>query len=215
MINWVIGQHPAKVSALGKLNLYGAGNAPFRGERCSTCAHKGECEFYYELTDFDKVFFVDNEQYDGYIKDNCVYAGDINIYDTMVLTVQYDQGAVMTYALNATTPYEGWHLSINGSKGRIEVSNYETGFQAKESGNHIKAFDLQDNCTDHFISTSAGGHGGGDVRLRRMLFMDNVPDPMGHGAGSLDGAYSILIGAAANLSIAEGRVVDIAQLLHG
>jgi predicted dehydrogenase len=215
MINWVIGQHPAKVSALGKLNLYGAGNAPFRGERCSTCAHKGECEFYYELTDFDKVFFVDNEQYDGYVKDNCVYAGDINIYDTMALTVQYDQGAVMTYALNATTPYEGWHLSINGSKGRIEVSNYETGFQAKESGNHIKAFDLQDNCTDHFISTSAGGHGGGDVRLRRMLFMDNVPDPMGHGAGSLDGAYSILIGAAANLSIAEGRVVDIAQLLHG
>jgi hypothetical protein len=121
----------------------------------------------------------------------------------------------MTYALNATTPYEGWHLSLNGSKGRIEVSNYETGNQAVASGNHIKVFDLDDNITDHFVSKSAGGHGGGDERLRRVLFMDNVPDPLGHGAGSLDGAYSILIGAAANLSIAEGRIVDIRQLLQG
>ncbi|MDW7658503.1 MAG: Gfo/Idh/MocA family oxidoreductase [Bacillota bacterium] len=215
MINWVIGQHPVQVSALGKLNLYGAKNAPFRGERCSTCIHKGECEFYYELTDFDKLFYVEQEQYDGYIKDNCVYADDINIYDTMALTVQYDQGAVMSYALNATTPYEGWHLSINGSKGRIEVSNYETGNQAQASGNHIKVFDLEDNITDYFVSKSTGSHGGGDVRLRRMLFMENIPDPLGHGAGSLDGAWSILIGAAANQSIAEGRVVDIEQLLKG
>ncbi len=213
MVNWIIGQHPAKVSAFGQLNLYGAKNAPFKGERCSTCTHKEECGYYCELDDFEKKFYVENEKYDGYIKDNCVYADDINIYDTMAVTVQYNKGAVMSYSLNATTPYEGWHMVINGSKGRIEASNYETGVQAKAPENHIKIFDLNNNITDCCMTKSTGGHGGGDARLRRMLFLDHVPDPLGHGAGSEDGAYSILIGAAANLSIREERVVDIEGLL--
>ncbi|MEA4889806.1 MAG: Gfo/Idh/MocA family oxidoreductase [Clostridiaceae bacterium] len=215
MVNWIIGQHPAKVSAFGKLNLYGAKNAPFRGERCSTCEHKEACEFYYELSDFEKKFYAENEQYDGYMKDNCIYADDINIYDTMAVTVQYDKGAVMSYSLNATTPYEGWHMVLNGSKGRIEATNYETGVQSNAPESHIKVFDLNDNITDYNMTKSSGGHGGGDERLRRMLFLEHVPDPLGHGAGSEDGAYSILIGAAANLSIREERIVDIEGLLKG
>ncbi|HBP37229.1 MAG TPA: hypothetical protein DD640_00495, partial [Clostridiales bacterium] len=215
MINWIIGQHPAQVSAFGQLNLYGAKNAPFRGERCSTCAHAAECEFYYQLSDFEKEFYAQNEAYDGYMKDNCIYADDINIYDTMSVNVQYDRGAVMSYSLNATTPYEGWHLSINGSRGRLEASNYETGVQAKALENHIKVFDLNDNIIDHQISKSGGDHGGGDSRLRRMLFLENVPDPLGHGAGTRDGSYSILIGAAANLSIRDGRMISIGDLLQG
>jgi predicted dehydrogenase len=213
MVNWIIGQHPAKVSAFGKLNLYGAKNAPFKGERCSTCIHRNVCEFCYELTDFEIQFYAANEIYDGYMKDNCIYADDINIYDTMAVTVQYDKGAVMSYALNATTPYEGWHISINGSKGRIEATNYETGVQSKALENCIKVFDLDDNVTDYRITKSTGDHGGGDERLMRMLFLENIPDPLGHSAGSKDGAYSILIGAAANLSIREERVVDIESLL--
>ncbi len=41
-----------------------------------------------------------------------------------------------------------------------------------------------------------GGHGGGDDRLRDMLFRKDIPDPLGHMATSQDGAKSILIGAA-------------------
>ncbi|NMA09064.1 MAG: gfo/Idh/MocA family oxidoreductase, partial [Clostridiales bacterium] len=40
-------------------------------------------------------------------------------------------------------------------------------------------------------------------------------DPLGHAAGSTDGAYSILVGAAANISIKEGRIVSIEDLLRG
>ena len=39
--------------------------------------------------------------------------------------------------------------------------------------------------------------GGGDERLRDMIFRDNVPDPLGHTAGTVDGAYSIIVGVAA------------------
>lgn len=217
LINWWLGQHPSKVSAFAQLNLYGSKNSPFAdvpapGLRCANCPHAEECEFYYELSDFEKFYYADNEAYDGYMKDNCIYAEDIDIYDTMAVTVQYDKGAVLSYSLNATTPYEGWHAVINGSKGRLEIHNYEAGLEVSDQ-NHILFYDLNNNVTDYAITKSKGGHGGGDTRLRKMLFLDNIPDPLGHAAGTTDGAYSILIGVGANKSIKESKVVDIEELL--
>ncbi|MBE6929044.1 MAG: Gfo/Idh/MocA family oxidoreductase [Clostridia bacterium] len=219
LINWFIDQRPSKVSAFAQLRLYGPKNYPFddpEGERpirCSTCKHADECEFCHKFSESELEMFVPYEKYDGYMKDNCIYASDIDIYDTMAVTVQYDKGAVLTYSLNATTPYEGWRCVINGSKGRLEATNYETGVLSKVPQNHIKVFDLKDNVTDYAITKATGGHGGGDTRLRKMLFLENQPDPMHHAAGSADGAYSIIVGAAANISIAEGRVVDVEELL--
>lgn len=218
LVNWWIDQKPAKVAAFGQLRQYGAKNSPFAdvpspGLRCSNCPHAAECEFHCELSDFEKTYYVENEEYDGYMKDNCVYAEDIDIYDTMSVNVQYDKGAVMSYSLNATTPYEGWHCVINGSKGRIEAGNFETGTQTHDAADHLRVFDLNNNVTDYAIAKSSGGHGGGDVRLRKMCFLDNVPDPLGHAAGTEDGAYSILVGVAANKSIKSGQIIDIEELL--
>jgi hypothetical protein len=58
-----------------------------------------------------------------------------------------------------------------------------------------------------------GDHGGGDQRLRNMLFRENTPDPLGHLAGTRAGAMSILIGIGANTSIREKRPVSIDSLL--
>ncbi len=214
LINWWIDQKPAKVSAFAHLNLYGAKNAPYKGERCSNCEHAKECPFYYELTDFEKDFYQAQEQYDGYMKDNCLYADDIDIYDTMAVTVEYDGGAVLTYSLNATASYEGWKMVINGSKGRLEVTEFETGVQSNVDADVIKVFDLNNNITEYQVARAKGGHGGGDVRLHEMIFRGNVPDPLGHKAGVMDGAYSILVGVAANKSIKEGKIIGIEDLLN-
>lgn len=40
-----------------------------------------------------------------------------------------------------------------------------------------------------------------------------IPDPLGYMAGSWQGAMSLLVGAAANRSIATGSPVEIADLL--
>ena len=217
LVNWWLGQRPAKVSSFAQLNLYGAKNSPYAdvpspGLRCSNCPHAKECQFFYKPTEFEDRFYIANEAYDGYMKDNCVYADDIDIYDTMAVTVQYDKGAVLSYSLNATAMYEGWHCVINGSKGRLEIHNYEQGID-KTPQNHIRLYDLNNNVTDYAISRAGGGHGGGDIRLRNMLFLDNIPDPLGHAAGTADGAYSILVGVAANKSIATGEIVSIEDLL--
>ena len=215
LVNWWIGQKPKRVSAFGKLNLYGAKNAKFQNTtRCCECPYAKECEFYYEMTPLELDYYKANEQYDGYWKDNCVYAEDIDIYDTMAVNVEYDGGAIMTYSLNATTAYEGWRIVINGSGGRLEATEYESGFQSKVNEDVVKVFDLDDNCTEYHITRGGGGHGGGDQRLRNMIFRDNVPDPMGHKAGTMDGAYSIIVGVAANKSIKEGKIISIDDLLN-
>ena len=46
-----------------------------------------------------------------------------------------------------------------------------------------------------------------------MIFEGGVPDPLGQQAGSYAGAVSILVGIAANVSIAEGRNIRIKDLV--
>lgn len=119
LVNWWLGQRPEKVSAFAQLRLYGAKNSPYAdvpaaGLRCANCPHAKECEFFYKPTEFEERFYVANESYDGYMKDNCVYAGDIDIYDTMAVTVQYDKGAAFTVEQQCG----GWvRASANGGLG--------------------------------------------------------------------------------------------------
>jgi len=86
LVNWWINQQPEEVFAFGKLNLYGSvGSEKYAngisGKNCRNCDHAKECMFHYDLTERDQWLFADNEKYDGYYKDGCVYAPDINIYD--------------------------------------------------------------------------------------------------------------------------------------
>jgi predicted dehydrogenase len=217
IINWWLEDSPEKVSAFGSLNLYGTPGSNryangIKGINCRSCGHIKECEFFYRLNDFEKEFYQKNEHYDNYFKDGCVYSADIDIYDTMSLNVRYKKGALLSYSLNATCAYEGWRASINGSNGRIEAYTPETGPDFNPKEHIIRVFDLDNNVTEYKIQKSSGGHGGGDERLLKMLFVDGTPDPLGHSAGTREGADSILIGAAANISIRDQIIVDVSSL---
>jgi hypothetical protein len=57
-----------------------------------------------------------------------------------------------------------------------------------------------------------GGHGGGDIRMLRRIFVDINDNPHHVMAGTRDGAMSVLIGIAARHSIQQKRPVKIAEL---
>jgi len=57
-----------------------------------------------------------------------------------------------------------------------------------------------------------GGHGGGDVRMQRRMFVDTNDNPHHVMAGTREGAMSILIGIAARKSIQLKRPVKISEL---
>ena len=215
LINWWIEDEPERVFALGSRQFYGP-TRPQRGERCSTCEHTKTCEFFvdYAHNPSLKALYFDAEKEDGYWRDACVFSDEINIYDTMSATVRYQHGIQLSYSLIAHSPYEGWRTALNGTHGRMELIEIESGPGADSHVLQIVIITPRGERVTYDIPKHAGGHGGGDEKLLDRLFGGvALPDPLNHMAGSRAGAMSILIGIAANQSVASGNAIAIADLL--
>jgi predicted dehydrogenase len=215
MVNWFINSEPAQVQAFGALERFGS-KGPFRGKNCRSCAHTAECPYYWNINenDYMKRLYADNEHYDGYVRDNCVFRPQIDIFDKHSAIVKYANGAYLNYSLTADTDYDGYWIAFNGSKGRLEArvlgypqkDNVDLVFTPVRIYNDRPAEVIN-------IKFARGGHWGGDPIMNDKLFKDpDMPDPLGQQAGVRDGVMSILIGIAARKSIAEKRAVDIAGL---
>lgn len=216
MVNWWIEDEPERVYAFGARHFYGPTRAQ-RGERCSTCEHKDTCQFYvnYAAAPEMQAIYFNVETYDGYYRDRCVFADEIDIEDTMSLTARYRSGILLSYSLVAHSPYEGWRAALNGTGGRMELEEFHSGARAAEPSQQIRIFNRRNELIVYDIPKATGGHGGGDEQLLRRLFTtEPIPDPLGFMADSRAGAMSILVGVAANRSIASGQPVAITDLLQ-
>ena len=213
LVNWYLGTRPVQVFAKGALRNYGR-NGPFRGERCSTCGHAKHCDYFfdYRADPWLKELYDAPGDVDGYARDGCVFAENIDIYDTMAATVTYETGAIMSYSLNAYMPIEGHFIAFNGKKGRIEMRQYEK--QAFDTPPYDEILVLHNFGPVERIRVehAAGGHFGGDDRLRNLLFKPGESDPLGQRAGTQAGALSMLCGVAALESVRQGRAVTLAEL---
>ena len=233
LLNWWLDSDPAEVFAYGALEHYGH-NGPFRGANCRNCAHTQDCKFYWDIlkSSYDKRLYLDNEQYDGYIRDNCLFRPEIDIYDKMSAQIKYANQAVVNYSLTTYSPYEGWKIAFNGMDGRLEAWQdipflEEGGFSqealheaemTQEGGEEkeYKPIIQYNNWKDYqkiMVGYDRKGHGGGDERLQnRIIRNPDEPDPLKHLAGLRDGAMSVLIGIAARKSIESGVPVRIEDL---
>ena len=100
---------------------------PFRHTHCRPCPHKAKCAFHWDITKNPRLvsLYADCEKADGYLRDGCVFKEDVDISDTMNAVVRYSTGVSMSYSVNAFMPIEGYRLAFNGTKGRLEVRDYE------------------------------------------------------------------------------------------
>ncbi|MFM7719182.1 MAG: Gfo/Idh/MocA family protein [Actinomycetota bacterium] len=212
LVNWWLDDRPEAVTADGALLVYGA-NGPFRAERCSGCAHADACAFHVDVGSdpYFRSLYLEAESADGYLRDGCVFDGSIDIFDTMSATVRYRRGARMTYSLVAYAAYEGVRVALNGTAGRLEIEAIDGRGEADE----IRLFPLGSRGEGRVVRVprDGDGHDGADARLREALFRGATQDPLGRLADALDGAYSILVGVAANASVARGGWVGIGDLL--
>jgi predicted dehydrogenase len=212
LLNWYLGSVPETVYARGALRHYGR-NGAYRGERCGTCAHTAECPFFLDVaaSEYFTDLYETPSAEDGYHRDGCVFREDIDIYDTMTVALSFRNGVEVSYSLNACMPIEGHHLAFNGTKGRIEIRQYEKQpFEVEKGDTIMVARNFQPT---EFIKMPvvSGGHFGGDNLLRDLLFKDGVPDPHGQRAGALAGARSMLVGYAALKSSKLGRPVKLSE----
>lgn len=232
LLNWWLDSDPVEVTAFASLEHYGKNN-DFRGVNCRSCAHKSECKFYWDISDNAHYMdlYVANEEYDGYLRDACLWREDIDIYDKMSAQIKYANDVVVNYSLTTYSPYEGMRIAFNGFDGRIDAWDgipWRKDEKKLQSELHTAEMDQERDdrefeeiwVSDNFgdseqlrVLRETGGHGGGDQRLQDKIFKDpNAADPLKHAAGSRDGAMSILIGIAARKSIQEGRTVNINEL---
>ncbi len=233
LLNWWINSEPNEVFAYGDLDFYGK-NGPQKGPNCRSCTHKDTCDFYWDINkdEFLKKLYVDHEHEDGYIRDNCLFRDDINIYDKMSAQVKYTDNTVLNYSLTTYSPFEGWRVAFNGTKGRIEASQdipyhkLSTVDEAEKHALEMEQTNAEELSTEPIIvhqlwkeheiikvPMEKSGHGGGDKRLHDKIFINpEIEDPFGRTAGVRDGAMSVLIGIGARRSIESGKAIQISEL---
>ncbi len=215
LVNWWLDADPVEVTAYGALNVYGK-NGAFRHTNCRPCPHKSQCQFYWDITKDARLtkLYSECESADGYHRDGCVYKTDVDIYDAMSAIVKYSTGASMTYSLNAAMPFEGYRLAFNGTKGRLEVRDFERQPWAVEQDSTVfltKNFGKHEQLE---VPQIKGGHAGGDDRLRDVIFKNApMPDYLKLPSARA-GAMSCLTGIAARTSIEQKRPVKIAELIR-
>ena len=182
-------QIPEEVFAYGALNYYGKDGefnpSPTDQRYCSTCSEKHDCHYYMRWSnrrdnlavqdDHIKADSIEKsaQNYTDYRPDSCIFDHEIEIEDTYAATVKYDKGAILSYSVNFSLPYEGYRLAINGTKGRIETTEFH-----EPSRIH---FQYPEQTIDYFplfgaketieLVKNPGGHGGGDPILLEDLFL--------------------------------------------
>ncbi len=235
LLNWWIASEPVEVHAFGGLEHYGSNN-PFRGERCMDCPHSDRCDFYWDMREDDRLMrlYHDNEHYDGYIRDNCLWREEIDIFDKMAVQIRYANDVQVSYSLTTYSPYEGFRVAFNGMNGRMETWEgvpFLDAIQQDQAELHAREMDhtshAQGELQYHEIISQLNfedferekvpyvrsGHWGGDRIMFDQIFRGIVKRPeLDHRADVRDGAMSVLIGIAARKSIDEGRPIRIADL---
>ncbi|WP_336245008.1 Gfo/Idh/MocA family oxidoreductase [Paeniglutamicibacter quisquiliarum] len=239
LVNWWLDDAPERVYAAGSLAFYGPGNAEARGQ------HREHWRGTFDGSEADpfaldlrsdprlKGLYLDNEHLDGYRRDQDVFSGEIDIEDNLALTVTYARGALLSYSLNAHSPWEGYRVCINGTEGRLELDVVERAAVLPAVGGSpvdpSVSVDGQDSLVRrrgeqlvlqrHWeaaqeleIVNGEGSHGGGDKLLLADIFRGAVQDEYARPAGLGDGVAAIAVGIAGNESLRLGLPIQVADL---
>ncbi len=242
LVNWWLNSEPVTVFAMGDLKFYGKINAEKRGitefySRARNNPIAAKDPFALHISPDDETMmglYYNAEAEDGYYRDQSVFGDGIDIEDNMGVMVRYRNNAVMTYCLCAHCPWEGYRIVFNGTRGRLEFNVVERSFVDADEKEDFSTFGMRELAEDRsklqpeiifqphwgkpqvieYECDSLAGHGGGDEKLLRNIFIGVDEDPLGLAADYHDGAKSILTGIAANIAMKTGQPVDVTKLIH-
>jgi len=243
LVNWWLDDAPARVFASGGLRFYGAGNAARRGLGARPARGSEDSPlrdaFSLDLRDDPALrgLYFDQEGHDHYLRDRDVFGEGITIEDNLSLVVDYARGASMSYSLNAHSPWEGYTVGVNGTKGRAELTVVERGEvvlgangrptaivdpsahpdtvaadRARPVSERLVVQQHFERALELPVPDGSGAHGGGDAQLLAELFRGAAHDPLGRSAMWHDGVRSVAVGLAGNRSLVTGQAVSVRDL---
>ena len=236
LANWLIGDEPETLAAFGRLNYYGprGANRPTSpdGQPLPPAEEKRHCPYFQRHyagsyspdsndigTGWDEFRISYGFQYPP-DEPRYIYDDVIDIEDTYGVVAEYRQGAILNYSCNFSTPWEGFVIGINGTRGRIEVSHRSdpdpTGKTVKPRGDaRITVYPLFGGREDVIVAPSEGGHDGADPFMQRDIFLGPSEQSrrLNLAATSYDGALAVCMGEAVRQALKERRTVDVRALL--
>ncbi len=238
LVNWWLDSTPQTVFAMGDLVFYGRENAEERGVSDfytralgSETAKNDPFALHLDRDPWLRQMYLEAEHEDGYLRDQSVFGDGISIEDDMSVLVRYKNRAMMSYHLTAYSPWEGYRVAFNGTRGRLEYEVHEESYVsgAVDDSNRPEVRDARELDIEEparillrplwgkpleiNVESGGGGHGGGDKRLMQDVFLGAGDDSLGRAADHVDGTLSILTGIAANRSFETGLPVDVGSLV--
>ncbi|MCP2263613.1 Gfo/Idh/MocA family protein [Promicromonospora thailandica] len=245
LVNWWIDGVPERVFATGGRRFYGDDGAhesdyePTAGERALTGRGVDPWALSVEKNEWLSTLYGPQAQaVDGYVRNRSVFDPGITTEDTLGLVVEYAGGALLTYSLTAHSPWEGYRVVVNGTRGRAELEVTERGsvefgedgvaildpsatevFErdpVRPTGERLVVQRHWERAEERQIVRGGGGHGGGDALLLADVFAPSAdPDPLARAAGYVDGVRASAVGYAGNRSLETGDPVRIEDLTLG
>lgn len=229
LLNWWLGARPKTVFASGRRAFYTPQTAEAMGlidygPRCALCPQSDRCDYRLDLDADENLrqLYREAEAEDGYFRDQCIFAPQIGIEDTMQVHIRYDKGMTVNYTLTAYAPWEGLEVEFHGTEGILRHRHVEKHgiLGGKGSLEDVE----QMTTTLHLagqepqaieVAAGHGPHGGADpVMLGYIFDAEHMPmETRGRASDHRAGGWSILTGVAANESIESGQSVDIQEML--
>lgn len=200
LLNWLAGASPKRVMGMAGLDVYTHQNPP-PADRCLNCSQTESCLEYLDITKGSlKAMYLDAEHEDGYIRDQCVFGPQSDVYDNAVVTVEFANGVRGSYTEVHFAPIADSQSEIGlfGDLGLIVSRGGEVLLEKKPSKER----------STFKIPKEQGGHGGSDFKVLRDFFVC-IRDSKKPLSGVEEGWDSTIAGLAANLSIKEGAAVEI------
>lgn len=241
LVNWWLNTVPSEVCAFGGLHFYGRANQERHGlggrytyATGSPAAAKDPYALHLDQDETMRTLYLDPASEDGYRRDQNVFGDGISIEDDLAVLVRYRNRATLSYHLTAYSPWEGYRVMFNGTKGRLEFDVTENSYVSATEGDQNFARNVRGGAEleveepaslilrphwgkpQHLdvADSSGGGHGGADTLMLKEIFDATAAgdDRLGRRADQVAGAWSILTGIAGNRSMAESRVVAVDEL---
>ncbi len=217
VINYMMGDvKPARVSAFSSVFSLTPEKLPFAvqpgkevGPTCDACPYRRECPDAFPIYE-DKnsliaaLFDEEAVAVDGYQRNICMYLSEKDTHDQGIALVEYENGATASHSEYFATPISNRHYLIEGTAAHAEadLETFSVKLQTRWSKDIIS----------HELQQPTGGHGGADP-VMIAHFIDCLQNDKRPLANASDGAWSVAVGEAAEISRAQKRVVEISELM--
>jgi len=244
LVNWWLDAIPSEVAGMGRLAFYGDKNGRRYGYAQDYGRAQGNEQAYRDPFAFhiehdercSRLYGSDAHKVDGYERDRNCFQPGIDIEDDVGLLVRYDSGAIMTYHITAYSPWQGYRVMFNGTKGRLELEVVDSTHRLKPDeftstnsvndtplaphfgSSRVSLHPLWEPSRDLPVVVQRGLHTERYAKMLSNLFGPRpgetveIKDISNQAATEIDGTMALAVGLAADQSLVTGKFVKVMDL---